>query len=94
MVQYHCERCGYATILKSNIRKHCERVTECEPIIDDVEVNFEDMMRKQDPVQSRDYLCSFCHKSFAQACSLSRHKKMCKERHESIAPVVNNKQHQ
>ena len=38
MVYYECQRCGYNTTLKGNIKHHLNRKNVCEPILDNISI--------------------------------------------------------
>ena len=38
MVYYECQRCGYNTTLKGNIKHHLNRKYVCEPILSDISI--------------------------------------------------------
>ena len=38
MVYYECQRCGYNTTLRGNIKQHLNRKNICEPILDNISV--------------------------------------------------------
>ena len=38
MVYYECQRCGYNTILKGNIKHHLNRKNICNPILDNISI--------------------------------------------------------
>ena len=38
MVYYECQRCGYNTTLRGNIKHHLNRKNICEPILDNISI--------------------------------------------------------
>ena len=38
MVYYECQRCGYNTTLRGNIKQHLNRKNICEPILDNISI--------------------------------------------------------
>ena len=38
MVYYECQRCGYNTTLRGNIKHHLNRKNICEPILDTISI--------------------------------------------------------
>jgi hypothetical protein len=90
MQKYHCERCGYATNKKDNFRTHCNKIKICDALLADVEVNFDEFIKKQETITS--YICPFCTRYYSSSSSLSHHKKICTQQLESRVPVsvINN----
>ncbi len=57
MVYYECQRCGYNTTLKGNIKHHLNRKNVCEPILSDISIydmkNIYDLnLNKKNPNES------------------------------------------
>ena len=38
MVYYECQRCGYNTTLRGNIKQHLNRKNICKPILDNISI--------------------------------------------------------
>ena len=81
MPTYDCGRCGYNTHLLSDFRKHCSRAKTCDPIINDVHVDFDVFVKKSGIVKN--YPCSICSKMFANRQSIHRHRKTCANKRQS-----------
>lgn len=74
---YSCERCGYITERKGDLRKHLNRQTVCDPILKDVPVEelLENLCKKKD---TNSYVCEYCERSFGSPQSKYNHKQKCK----------------
>lgn len=65
---YECERCGYSTSLKYNLKLHKQRKNPCK-----------DKNRKKSI-----HACEYCDKSFSLGSNLNRHLKSCKSKLNNI----------
>jgi hypothetical protein len=108
MVQYACFRCGYATLLKSDMRTHLNRKNVCKPILRDIKLDdyCDNILKKEefvekietpisDPLSS--ISCEYCKKTYKYEQNLSKHLKTCtvkktRDGEESIEIVALNEQ--
>jgi len=75
MTTYVCYRCGYKSILK-NIKAHCSRKNICEPNLEDIEVNFDNFIRRYHTEHSDEkhkFICKYCLKQFMSVQGLKKH---------------------
>lgn len=86
MMRLTCPRCGYETILRSNMRKHLARRTLCKPVLQDIPMEIiQEQLRpvlyKRDAIKkdAKTYPCEACENLFTTRQALSRHRlKYCK----------------
>ena len=87
-----CERCGYSSIYKSNLRNHLNRKNKCNPIIKDIgivelkakmnqnhpnESKMNPNESKMNPNESKKYICKFCVQVYSTNSNLHKHMKKC-----------------
>ena len=71
-----CQRCGYKTLQKNNIRKHYKRKKICEPILKDISIKecLKNLNKK------KKHVCEYCEREYSRSDSLKRHKEKCQEK--------------
>ena len=74
---YKCPRCGYNTMLKGDMRRHCKKKKICEAIIDDVPI--EECLALLD--KKTNFECKYCNKKFKYKSYLQRHIISCQDKH-------------
>jgi hypothetical protein len=70
-----CERCGFTTQRKDGLKTHFNRITVCEPILCDVDIQ---TLYEKIYVNEKNFKCDYCDKTFSFLSGKSRHKKICK----------------
>ena len=81
MSYYECKRCFYQTKLKSDIKRHLNKLTKCDRTIDSYEYKDEDLeklsLTLNNPIYKKEAnlteFCTFCNKIFSRKDSLNRH---------------------
>jgi hypothetical protein len=81
---YTCERCGYASNKKWNIKKHLNKVSVCEPIVSDINI---DVLRQKYIKQDTDIKCMWCETSFAYRSAKYTHQKTCHMRNDFVLEI-------
>lgn len=70
MVQYKCQRCGFETNYKGNIRRHLTRAKPCEPLLGDIDISQQlEQLEKCDGKHT----CWVCKKGFSSKWNLDVH---------------------
>ena len=77
-VIWSCERCGYTTPIKCNLKKHLLASSSCSPSLSDIPV--QQLLDTHFPPISKHFTCDHCHKPFAFFQGKYRHQKFCKNR--------------
>lgn len=74
---FTCKRCGYETLLKTNLIIHLKSKKPCRPTISDIsrETLINELTQKV-PTDSI-IKCTFCSNTFNSRSTLCRHKKVC-----------------
>lgn len=78
-MEYTCDRCGYKTNNKQNIKNHLKRKNPCAPLLSDD--NIEDLYEKYFGTQTqiaKELACHNCGKGFNSRSGLHYHTKICK----------------
>ncbi len=73
MTEFKCPRCDYLCYDKKVMTRHIERKNKCKPIIADVEVTMDNVLKK-----SVSFSCEGCKKTYTTPSSLSKHRETCK----------------
>jgi hypothetical protein len=76
-----CERCGYETQRKSDLKKHLRKKMECSPVfssISPIEIIAKLDKKYEDGIETFD--CIHCLKKFNIKSNLSRHLNICKSK--------------
>lgn len=78
MVEHQCDRCGYTTRIRNNLRMHLERKVPCKPILSTKtqEELLEVLNNKE--VEYTMFECHHCYKRNKSRQALYYHKKVCK----------------
>jgi hypothetical protein len=76
MENHECPRCGYATIYLYNFKKHLNRKSICNPIIDNI--SLDDIKNKYITVKIFTHSCEICDIKFSSKSSYYVHKRECK----------------
>ena len=83
---YHwsCQRCGYTTPIKCNLKKHLLASSSCSPSLSDIPV--QQLLDSHFPPISKQFSCDHCHKKFSFLQGKYRHQKVCnsKESHSRV----------
>lgn len=74
-MMFNCERCGFKTCRKNNLKNHLTRKFPCTPDLKDIPIetlltNFNTNVKK--------LFCKFCDRSYSHQSGLSRHQSKCK----------------
>ena len=80
MSYYECKKCKYHTKLKSDMKRHLNKVIKCynEDELNIISLNLINDNKKM----NKNLICNLCSKSFSRIDSLNRHKKSyCKNIH-------------
>lgn len=70
-----CQRCGYETSRKYDLKKHLNRTVPCKAILQDIER--EELLAELNKIKIREYLCDICNKAFKTPQSKYIHKRSC-----------------
>jgi len=92
MPNYFCQRCGWSTIIKTQIRNHFFRIKPCEPILSNItnremiELYFPELIEQYEDrflklIQKSILNCKFCKKKFSSKQSRWFHEKSCSKIH-------------
>lgn len=73
--EHKCPRCGYTSVIISNFKKHLQRLTICEPYIEDI--SLDEIRLKYFKVKIITDICENCNKSFSSKSTFYAHKKEC-----------------
>lgn len=77
---YKCIRCGYETIIKTNMKNHLNRKKFCEPILQDILPSENESLIFNNPKQLKSVQCIFCKKDYSRPDNRKRHEEICSER--------------
>jgi hypothetical protein len=72
---YKCERCGFSTQRKGNLKNHLTRKFLCEPTLENVSISF--LLKKLEKEIEKKHFCNKCEKAFSHQPGLSRHRQTC-----------------
>lgn len=88
---FSCERCGYCTERKGDLRKHWNRRTLCQPTLKDVDVK--DLLEAlNEKTEKALYACEYCQRAFTSPQSKYNHKQKCKYQHISDQTLLQNQE--
>lgn len=73
--EFKCQRCGYITLYKSNMKVHLTSKRECKPILENISRN--EILTELYVKKKKNYTC-ICGKAYSYSQGLSLHKKSCK----------------
>jgi hypothetical protein len=88
MVKYTCFRCGFTTFHAGHFKVHCERTNTCQPLLDDIPVDFDEFVKKSKGTTP--FQCSCCAKFYKTAASLNHHARKCVANTAGTSNTVNN----
>lgn len=79
---YNCQRCGYETNLKGNLKNHLKRQTVCLALNEACNIDRSQLIEE---LEHRDYRdecveCPYCKRKFNHRSSMYRHKPICKSK--------------
>ncbi len=76
--EYTCQRCGYHTERKGDLKKHLMKKVTCAPIYEDILPSV--LLDNLHNLASKSHVCEYCNKGFATPQSKCVHKKRCTAR--------------
>ena len=86
---YTCERCGYCSLYKGNLKNHLNRKIICKPLLKDIgivelkeKINKKEKLIKVGPKMDpngpkMDHKCKYCNKYYSNNSHMNRHMKKC-----------------
>ena len=75
MVKFQCQRCGYETDYKANLKHHLTKKRPCISINSN-DITPQQLLQELYPVTTKEYICT-CGKKYSHCSGLSVHKRNC-----------------
>lgn len=83
--QFECKRCGYKTLIKSNLLKHLRIKNPCVAANANIDRDvLVDELIPEKIYSENAHICKFCNRKFNSQPNHSRHQKICKQNKENL----------
>jgi len=104
MPEYLCDRCGWKTMIKTQLRNHYLRKKPCKPLVETIEIN--DLLYRDFPelnpvindiasekeTKEKSHKCKFCDKLFKSYYSKWRHQtQRCESKNDNLISQIKDK---
>ena len=86
---FTCNRCGYNTPIKCNLKTHLLKKYPCQPVLSNIDrdILLNELTNQKQPSDNKEepesipkHVCEYCAKSFSKNSNLHRHLKSCKSK--------------
>jgi len=83
-----CKRCGYDCAYKYLLKRHLNRKIPCEPLQNDISVEYLLEEINNDDLTNKRFKCIFCAKLFTDPSNKLKHQKICNSRIDQLKEIV------
>ena len=81
-----CERCGYVTLRRAELKVHCNRKHTCKPLLSNICI--EDVIKNHWPQDKQPIQCNGCNNRFTTIQNMKRHQSCCKHTKAHMIEII------